>query len=132
MAGDSQRETCGKARRSRLFGVAGVRHLVYPLEASGIFGWDVAEEVINMAIEQRRAELLGEVVGHVEGGIDTFKFDEVAFDPFAEVVVFNIHVSGTGGGFLSVCHGGTCVVVLIKERSCILWYAKVPKNAPTV
>ena len=83
MAGNSQQETCGEARGSRSFGVAGVPHLVDPLEASGIFGGNVAEEVINMAVENHRAELFGEVVGHIEGGIDAFQLDEVSFDPFA-------------------------------------------------
>jgi len=66
VAGNSQRQAWGEWRDDLTHLVPGVCHLVNPLEASGIFYGNVAEEVDNMAVEEGGTYLLGEVVSHVE------------------------------------------------------------------
>ena len=72
-------------------------------------------------------ESFGEVVGHVDGGIDTFEDHEVPFYPIAEREIFYIDVPRTSGGLLGVTHCRATVVVLIqKGGGFLLWYVEVP------
>jgi hypothetical protein len=52
------------------------------------------------------------MVGHVDRGIDVFQEHEITFHPFAEGEVFDINMSGSGSGFLSVTHCCAADVVL--------------------
>ena len=89
----------------------------------------MTHDVIDVSVEELWSQLFGEVVGHVEGGVDTFQFDEVAFDPFTDDVVFNVDVTGTVGRFLGVSHSRACVVVFVCEGGGALWYPEVPHDA---
>ena len=70
------------------------------LIARGVLRRDVSHDVVDVAVEELWSQLFGEVVGHVEGGVDTFQFDEVAFDPFTNDVEFDVDMACAGCGFL--------------------------------
>ena len=87
----------------------------HPLVARGVLWWHMTHDVVGVAMEKLWAELFGEVVGHIEGGVDSFELDEVAFDPLTDDVVFNVDVTGTVGRFLGVSHSRACVIVFVCE-----------------
>ena len=49
---------------------------MHMLIARGVLRRDVSHDVVDVAVEELWSQLFGEVVGHVEGGVDTFQFDE--------------------------------------------------------
>ena len=71
------------------------------------------------------------MVGHVDRRINMFEDHEVAFDPFTDGEVFNVDVSGAGGGggFLCVAHCRAAVVVFEEDCSCHLWHVEIPEYA---
>ncbi len=85
-----------------------------------------------MSVKKCGLEGFGEVVRHIDGGMDLVKYHQVAFHPVAKGEVFDIDVLGPGGGFLCVAHGGAAVVVFIQECCGFLGYVEVPKNAADV
>ena len=66
------------------------------------------------------------MVRHVDGRIDTFQDHEVAFDPVAKREVLDVDVASPCRRLLGVAHGGTAVVVFVKEGGGFLWDMKVP------
>ena len=85
-----------------------------------------------MSVKEGGLEGFGEVVGHVDRRVDSFKYYEVSFDPIAKREVFDIDVPRTGGGLLCVAHGGASVIVLIEKGGGFLWYVEVPEDAADV
>ena len=73
----------------------------------------MAEYPINVTMEENTLKRFGEVVGFINGCVDSFKDQEVTFDPFTKYVVSNVHVPRPASGLLSVGHSGTCIVVFI-------------------
>ena len=73
----------------------------------------VVEEVINMAVEKDETKLLGEMVGHVEGGIDPIQLEEVPFNPLTQDVVLDVHVASALCGLLGACHCRVCIILFI-------------------
>ena len=71
------------------------------------------------------------MIRHIDGGIDSVEYHQVAFHPVAKGV-FDIDVLGPGGGFLCVAHGGAAVVVFIQESCGFLGYVEVPENAADI
>ena len=66
---------------------------------------------------------------HVDKRINKFEDHEVAFDPFTDGEVFNVDVSGVGGGFLCVAHCCAAIVVFEEDCSCLLWHMEIPEYA---
>ena len=75
---------------------------MHMFEACRILGWNVTHNIVDVAVEELGAKLFGEVVSHVEGGVDPLELDEVAVDPFTDDVEFNVDVACAGSGFLGV------------------------------
>ena len=69
------------------------------------------------------------MVGHVDRCVNTFEDHEIAFDPFTEGEVFNIYVTGSGGGFLCIAHRCAAIVVFEEDRSRFLWHVEIPEDA---
>ena len=91
----------------------------------------MAEDKVRVFTESQWAKLFREVVRHVELGVHTFEDNQVTFNPFAEYVVFNIHMADVGGWFSGVGHISTRVIILICNRCCTLWNSEVPENTLT-
>ncbi len=49
-----------------------------------------------MAMEEDPSELSGEMIGKIDHCINPFKFEEIPFNPFAEGMIFNIHMLCAG------------------------------------
>jgi len=88
----------------------------------------MTKKVVHMAVEQHRDKLLGEMICHVQGGVNPLELEKVTFDLLAENIVINVHVSSMRSGFLSIGHCCTGVVTLVQYGGGILWDAKVPHN----
>ena len=69
-----------------------------------------------------------EVVGHVDGSVNSIQEDEASFDPFTQGEVFDVDVPCPRGGFLGVAHCGTSIVILIKKCCCFLWNVEIPER----
>jgi hypothetical protein len=75
-------------------------------------------------------EGFGEVVGHVDGGVNPIEEDEVLFNPFTQGEVFYVNVLGPRGWFLSVSHGGTSIIIFVENGGGFLGNVEIPKYAP--
>ena len=70
------------------------------------------------------------MVRNVDRSIDLIEKDKVTLNPFTQGDVFDINVACPWGGFLSVAHGITYIIVFIKEGGCFLGNVEIPENAP--
>ena len=75
---------------------------MHMFEACGILRWDMTHNIVDVTVEELGAKLFGEAVDHVEGGVDTFKLDEVTVNPFTDDVKLNVNVACARSGFLGV------------------------------
>ena len=64
-----------------------------------------------MTVKKDTGEALGEVIYHVLGSTDVLQMNEVTFNPITDSEVPNIHVAGAGGGFASIGHCSSTVIV---------------------
>ena len=69
------------------------------------------------------------MIRNVDGSVDAFEYHEIAFNLFGKGKIFDIYVSCSSGGLLSVAHCCTAVVVFEEDRGCFLWNVKIPENA---
>ena len=53
------------------------------------------------------------MVCHIDRGVVSIEYHQVAFHPVAKGEVFDIDVAGSCGGFLCVAHGGATIVVFV-------------------
>ena len=81
-------------------------------------------------MKEKCLQRFGKVVGHVDCSIDPIEEDKVTLNPFTQGEVFDINVACPWGGFLSIAHSGTSIIVFIKEGCCFLWNVEIPENAP--
>ena len=88
--------------------------------------WDMTENIVGVAVEKRWAKVLGKDIRQVDRCVNTFQDQEVTFDPFAEGVVFDVHMACACSWLLRHCHSRACIVVFIENRGSILWDAEVP------
>jgi hypothetical protein len=79
-----------------------------------------------VSVEENARERFGEMVGKIDGYIDPFKTDEIAFHPFAESKIFNINMKCARCWFLGIAHGGALVIVLVGNSSSLVQYIEVP------
>ncbi len=86
----------------------------------------MAKEVIDMPMKEYQCKRFGEVIGEVDGGINPLQKKEVPFDPITKRKIFNINVTGAWGGFLSVSHQSSSVVIFVCRCSCFLGNIEVP------
>ena len=75
----------------------------------------MTQDEVNMAVKSNTAEGLCKVVGQVLRGVDIIKDEEVAFDPVNDCKIADIHMAGSGGGFLCIGHSNDTLVVLIEN-----------------
>ena len=75
-----------------------------------------------MSVEEGGLEGFGEVVRHIDGGVNSVEYHQVAFHPVAKGEEFDINMPGPCGGFLCIAHGGAAVVVFVQESCSFLWY----------
>ena len=92
---------------------------------------DVAEDVVHVTTGSKWAEFFREVVHHVEFGVNVFEDNQVTFYPFAEYIVFNIHMVDAVSWLSGVGHSSTGIIILICNRCCTLWNSEVPENTLT-
>jgi hypothetical protein len=74
-------------------------------------------------------ERFGKVISNVDGGVDLFQVDEVAFHPIAQCEVFDINMLGASRRLLGIAHGCTPIVVFVRNGCSHLWDVEVPKDA---
>jgi hypothetical protein len=89
----------------------------------------MTKEVVRMVMKECTGEVLCEVISHVNRNINAFQACEVPVNSFAKGEVFNVHMPCPQGGFLSVSHGGTAIVVFIEDCGGLLRYMETPKDA---
>ena len=65
-------------------------------------------------------------VVHVDGSVNPIEEDEVPFNPFTQGEVFDVNVPCPRGGFLSIAHGSTSIIILIKKSCSFLWNVEIP------
>ena len=79
-----------------------------------------------MPVKKGLGECFGKVIRSIDRCIHPFEMDKVTFDPFTECKVFNINVSSAIRWFLCIPHCSTAVIILVRYRSCFLWYIQIP------
>jgi hypothetical protein len=79
-----------------------------------------------MLVEENARERFGEIVGMIDGRIDLFELDKIAFYPFAESKIFDINMTCVRWQFLGIAHGSAPVIVLVGDSSSFLRYINVP------
>ena len=89
----------------------------------------MTQDEVNMAVKSNKAEGLCKVVGQVLRDVDIIKDEEVAFDPVNNCKIADIHMSGSGGGFLCIGHSDGPLIILIEKRCCVLRDTEVMHNA---
>ena len=92
----------------------------------------MAHDVVSVPTECKGAQLFCEMVGHIQLGVDSFQDNEVPLNPFTKHIVFDIHMSDTGGWFAGIGHSPAGVVILICHRCGSLGNSQVPEDAATV
>jgi len=83
-------------------------------------GWDMSKDVIDMACEKSRWELLAEVISHVHRCrciIYSFEGEKISFYPFRKSKESNVHVSSAWRRFLGIRHCGGGIIVFIEKCS---------------
>ncbi len=73
----------------------------------------MSENVVGVSVKERWAKLFSEEISQVDGCVNALQMEKVAFYPFTDDLVFDIHMTCPGGRFLCHCHCCACVVVLI-------------------
>ena len=86
------------------------------------------KDIIHMAMEEDPSKLFGKVICEVDCCINPFNLKEIPFDPFAESMVFNIHMLCVGCRLLGHGHRNTCIIVLIEDRCGLLWNTNIREN----
>ena len=81
-----------------------------------------------MPVKENLGECFGEVVGSAHSGINAFKVNQIAFDPFTECEVLYVDMACAASWFLRIAHCGTAVVILVCDGSGFLWYVEVPQD----
>jgi hypothetical protein len=80
-------------------------------------------------MKKNQRERFGKVISNVDGDVDPFQVDEVAFNPIAQCKLFDINMPGASHRLLSIAHGCTPIVVFVCNGCSLLWDVKVPKDA---
>ena len=82
-----------------------------------------------MTVEKDAGETCSEVIHHILGSGDMFQTNEVLYDPITDCNVSNLHVASVCGGFASVCHDSSTIIVFVYHRHHGLWATKAIENA---
>ncbi len=79
-------------------------------------------------MDKSMRENFGEVIRGIDGCVDPFKNNEVAFHPITQRKILNVNMMCAWGRLLCDAHCRTIVIDFVSHRSCLLWYIQIPEN----
>jgi hypothetical protein len=88
----------------------------------------MSKYIVGVPVKEDARECFCKVVGNVNGGVNAFQADKVAFHPVTESEVFDINMASAGCGLLSISHSRTAVVILIDDGRGLLRDVQVPED----
>ena len=85
-----------------------------------------------MPVEEHPQQAFCEVICHVLGQGHPFQENQVLLHLVRECKELNVHVTGACGGFASISHSGTAIIVLIDDRCSLLGDVEVVDDTADV